>query len=48
MPFESFDKTKDLRLKFRLPKLRKDRIIPDRDVFGKTVMSKVTARRVFR
>ena len=35
-------------LKFRLPKLRKERIISDRDIFGKIVMSKVPRRRLFR
>ncbi len=34
-------------LKFRLPKLRKERIISDRDTFGKIVLSKVPKRRLF-
>jgi len=35
-------------LKLRLPKLRKERIIADRDVFGKIVLSKMPKRRLFR
>jgi len=35
-------------LKFRLPKLRKERIIFGRDMFGRIVLSKVPIRRLFR
>lgn len=35
-------------LKFRLPKLRKERIISNRDEFGKIVSSKAPTRRLFR
>ncbi len=35
-------------LKFRLPKLRKERIISDRDALGKIVLSKVPKKRLFR
>ncbi len=35
-------------IKFRLPKLRKERIIFDRDEFGRIVTSKVPTRRLFR
>ncbi len=34
--------------KFRLPKLRKERIIVDRDRLGKILLSKVPKRRLFR
>jgi len=35
-------------LKLRLSKLRKERIISDRDEFGKIVLSKVPKKRLFR
>lgn len=35
-------------IKFRLPKLRKERIISDRDEFGRIIVSKVPTRRLFR